>query len=145
MALGSVNMVSFVPAEIGALLGNTSVIPFTRAEIEALVNRKAYPDGKFVRSGEAQFSYNSDGVLNFPDTVDYVKLTLKSCSGNVAPYYNIPNGTKINRVDSYSTDTGGRYYCNVSFSDNGTLRFIGYCAMYKADTAIYFVEGYHYY
>ena len=46
MALGSVNMVSFAPAEIGALIGNTSVIPFTRAEIEALVNRKAYPEGE---------------------------------------------------------------------------------------------------
>ena len=111
MALGSVNMVSFVPKEIGALIGNTSVIPFTRAEIEALVNRKAYPEGKLVSSGEASFSYN----------------------------------TKINRGGSYSTDTGSRYYCNISFSADGTLRFVGYYAASKNLTATYFVEGYHYY
>lgn len=145
MALGSVNMVSFVPKEIGALLGNTSVIPFTRAEIEALVNRKAYPEGKFVSSGEASFSYNKDGVLNFSDTVDYVKLICKSCPTDAMPYYNVPNGTKINRGGSYSTDTGSRYYCNISFSADGTLRFVGYYAASKNLTATYFVEGYHYY
>lgn len=48
MALGSVNMVSFVPKEIGALLGNTSVIPFTRAEIEALVIEKRIPRGSLL-------------------------------------------------------------------------------------------------
>lgn len=145
MALGSVNMVSFAPAEIGALLGNTSVIPFTRAEIEALVNRKAYPDGKFVSSGETFFNYNKDGVLNFPDTVDYVKLICKSCNSDAAYCYKVPDGTKINRGDSHSTYTGGRYYCNISFSADGVLRFVGYYAMNKSYGATYFVEGYHYY
>lgn len=145
MALGSVNMVSFAPAEIGALLGNTSVIPFTRAEIEALVNRKAYPEGKLVSSGETSFSYNKDGVLNFPDTVDYVKLICKSCPTDLVSSYKVPDGTKINRGGSHSTDTGGRYYCNISFSADGTLRFVGYYAASKNLSAIYFVEGYHYY
>lgn len=87
MALGSVNMVSFVPKEIGALIGNTSVIPFTRAEIDSLVNRKAYPEGKLVYTGNIASSFHYSGSVTLPDDVDYIKLRhLHSLNGPQASW-----------------------------------------------------------
>lgn len=142
MALGSVNMVSFVPKEIGALIGNTSVIPFTRAEIEALVNRKAYPEGKLVYTGSTWVSYNSDGTYSFPEDVDYVKLTCTNCSSYV-PNYQYLNGIKVAKGSVvYSANDS---YVKADFSTPGTLRLAGYSSAYKNDRAYYTAEAYRYF
>ena len=124
-------------------LGSVATATFTRAEIDTMLKKAMYSNGKVTGSGATSFSYNEDGVLHFSEDTDYVALTCYSCSQNVAGYYQLPNGTKLARGGSISTP--GNYHCTISFSTDGTLRFIGYCAMSKSERAYYTAEGYHYY
>ena len=125
-------------------LGTVSVHPFTRAELVRLINQKSYPDGKLVYTARATFSYNSSEVLTLPATVDYVKLSGGSYSSYVNGSYYVPEGTKLTRGSSFRTNTS-RYHAEITFREDGTLRFDGYDASAKSDTASFSVEGYHYY
>ena len=58
--------------------------------------------------------------------------------------YHVPEGTKLTRGSSFSTNTSS-YYAKITFSEDGTLRFGGYDAANKISSASFNVEGYHYY
>lgn len=144
MALGGVSIVPFTTAELTESFGTVSTIPCTRAEFLQMLLAKAYPDGKLVYTARATFSYNSSEVLTLPATVDYVKLSGGSYDSWVQDSYHVPEGTKLTRGSSFRTNTS-RYYAEITFSEDGTLRFDGYDVSSKIYTASFNVEGYHYY
>lgn len=125
-------------------LGIVSTAPFTRAEFETAIKKAVYSEGQLVYTGSASFTYNSDGSLSLPDTVDYVKLTCSGGKGDYLKYYYVPAGTLLTRGTQIYTNRGD-FYAKITFAASGTLIFVGYNSVSKGDRADYLVAGYHYY
>lgn len=82
MSLGITNSQSFLPGEMGLLLGTLDVPFFTREKIDKMCKANCYPNGVLVYTGTI-FVTTSDSVqVTLPSNVSYIRLRI--ISSNVA-------------------------------------------------------------
>jgi hypothetical protein len=143
MSLGITNSQSFLPGEMGLLLGTLDVPFFTREKIDKMCKANCYPNGVLVYTGTI-FVTTSDSVqVTLPSNVSYIRLRI--ISSNVALSTFPAEGAKITRGTSVAiecsaggTDDGRPI---LTFSSDGVLTYPR-CTLENA----YFrglIEGYH--
>lgn len=125
MSLGITNSQSFLPGEMGLLLGTLDVPFFTREKIDKMCKANCYPNGILVYTETIFVTTSGSAQVTLPSNVSYIRLRIISSTVALSTFP--AEGAKITRGTSVAiecsaggTDDGRPI---VTFSSDGVLTY----------------------